>query len=50
MWRSPTTTSRIGPRPPFSRIVHVMLRVMPNATVNEASMLKSAFSRVRLTP
>ena len=47
MWRSPTTTSLIGPNPPFSRIVHVMPRVIPNATVNDASMLNSAFSRVR---
>ena len=50
MWRSPTTTSLIGPKPPFSRIVHVIPRVIPNATVNDASMLNSAFSRVRLTP
>ncbi len=49
MWRLPTTTSLIGPKPPFSRIVHVMLRVMPNATVKDASMLNSAFSRVRDT-
>ena len=50
MWRSPTLTSLIGPMPPCSRIVHVIARVMPNATVNEASMLNSEFSRVRLTP
>jgi hypothetical protein len=35
--------------PPLVRIVHVMPRVMPKATVNEASMLNSAFSRVWLT-
>ena len=49
MWRLPTTTSLIGPRPPCSRIVHVIARVMPKATVNDASMLNSVFSRVRLT-
>ena len=50
MWRSPTITSLIGPIPPFSRIVHVIARVTPNATVKLASMLNSGFSRVRLTP
>ena len=49
MWRLPTTTFLIGPRPPFSRIVHVIERVMPKVTVNDASMLNSVFSRVRLT-
>ena len=43
------TKGGIGPIPPFSRIVHVIARVVPNATVNEASMLNSEFSRVRET-
>ncbi len=49
MWRSPTLTSLIGPMPPASRIVHVIQRVIPKVTVNDASMLNSEFSRVRLT-
>ena len=49
MWRLPTTTFWIGPRPPCSRMYQVIPRVMPNVTENEASMLNSEFSRVRLT-
>ena len=49
MWRLPTITFWIGPSPPCSRIHHVMPRVMPKVTENEASMLNSEFSRVRLT-
>ena len=49
MWRLPTTTFWIGPRPPCSRMYQVIPRVTPNVTENEASMLNSEFSRVRLT-
>ena len=49
MWRLPTLTSLIGPMLPLARIVHVIQRVMPNVTVNDASMVNSEFSRVRET-
>ena len=49
MWRLPTITFWIGPRPPCSRIHHVIPARDADVTENEASMLNSVFSRVRLT-
>ena len=50
MWRVPTIDVLDRAEAAVLADVHVIPRVMPNATVNEASMLNSEFSRVRLTP